>query len=81
MQHELISPAPKQAPESEPLRVKFIADVLRVDTTTVYREINAGRLPSYRVGTGRGTIRVSREAFKNYLAERGIPASELGVAL
>ncbi|MEV7983357.1 helix-turn-helix domain-containing protein [Streptomyces sp. NPDC086519] len=82
MHVELISPAQAQAPESaEPLRVKDIATALRVDPSTVYAEIKAGRLESYRVGTGRGTIRVSRTAFTQYLAERGIPAAELAVAL
>ncbi|NGO43767.1 helix-turn-helix domain-containing protein [Streptomyces ureilyticus] len=81
MHVELIPPAQTQAPEGEPLRVKDIAGALRVDSTTVYREITAGRLPSYRIGTGRGTIRVSRTAFSQYLAERGIPTSELAVTL
>lgn len=82
MHVELISPAQTQAPErSEPLRVKDIAAALRVDASTVYAEIKAGRLASYRIGTGRGTIRVSRAAFTAYLAARGIPASELAVTL
>ncbi|MFC5634703.1 helix-turn-helix domain-containing protein [Streptomyces bullii] len=74
-------PAAQQASDNPPLRVKVIADALRVDTTTVYREIAAGRLASYRVGSGRGTIRVPRSAFTQYLADRGIPTSELAVAL
>lgn len=81
MHVELTAPALEQAPENEPLRVKAIAGALRVDTATIYREIKSGRLPSYRVGTGRGTIRVSRTAFTNYLTEQGIPASDLGVEL
>ncbi|MDX3229384.1 helix-turn-helix domain-containing protein [Streptomyces sp. ME19-01-6] len=82
MHDQLIRPAPVQATErTEPLRVKDIAAALRVDTSTVYAEVRSGRLPSYRVGTGRGTIRVSRDAFTTYLVERGIPASDLGVEL
>ncbi|WP_330347519.1 helix-turn-helix domain-containing protein [Streptomyces sp. NBC_00582] len=81
MQHELTAPAQTQASEGEPLRVKDIAAALRVDVSTVYAEIKAGRLPSYRVGSGRGTIRVSRAAFTQYLTDRGIPTSELAVAL
>jgi len=80
MQHESSVPARQQA-ASPPLRVKVIADALRVDTATVYREIASGRLASYRVGSGRGTIRVPRAAFSQYLADRGIPTSELAVAL
>lgn len=82
MHVELISPAIEQAPEpTEPLRVKDIAKALRVSDDSVYAEIKAARLMSYRIGTGRGTIRVSRAAFAQYLTDRGIPASELAVAL
>lgn len=82
MHVELISSAPEQAAErTEPLRVKDIAAALRVSTDSVYAEIKAGRLASYRVGVGRGTHRVSRSAFTAYLAERGIPTSELAVTL
>lgn len=81
MHEKLTLPAAQQAPDSPPLRVQDIATALRVDRATVYREIAAGRLSSYRVGSGRGTIRVSRATFTQYLADRGIPASELAVAL
>ncbi|MGC9409802.1 helix-turn-helix domain-containing protein [Streptomyces sp. DZ1-3] len=81
MHAELISPAQTQASASGPLRVKDIATALRVNSATVYAEIKSGRLPSYRVGQGRGTIRVSRAAFAQYLTDRGIPAAELAVSL
>jgi excisionase family DNA binding protein len=81
MHQKLTVPAEQQAPDSPPLQVKVIAAALRVDKATVYREIAAGRLSSYRVGSGRGTIRVSRAAFTQYLTDRGIPTSELAVAL
>jgi excisionase family DNA binding protein len=82
MHAELIPPAQTQATErEEPLRVKDIAHALRVNTATVYAEVAAGRLESYRVGQGRGTIRVSRAAFAQYLTDRGIPAAELAVTL
>lgn len=80
MHVELTVPASQQAAHP-PLRVQDIAIALRVDKATVYREIAAGRLPSYRVGSGRGTIRVPRAAFSEYLTERGIPTTELAVAL
>lgn len=73
------SATPEQAPE--PLKVKVIAAALRVSSHTVYAEIKAGRIAAYRIGTGRGTIRVSRTAFTQYLADRGIPTSELAVTL
>lgn len=63
-----------------PLRVKEVAAALRVDASTIYLAIRQGDLPAYRVGAGRGTIRISRAAFDQYLADRGIPASDLAVA-
>lgn len=82
MHAQPISPALEQAEQpNAPLRVRDIAAALRVDTSTVYAEIRSGRLESYRVGTGRGTIRVTRTAFTTYLSERGIPAAVLAVAL
>ncbi|MEH0543284.1 helix-turn-helix domain-containing protein [Streptomyces sp. B21-105] len=81
MHAELISPAQTQASAAAPLRVKDIAAALRVEPSTVYAETKSGRLPSYRVGQGRGTIRISRAAFLQYCTDRGIPASELAVAL
>lgn len=79
MQSKRTVPA-SQAHNRQPLRVKDIASALQVDKATVYREIQSGRLPAYRVGSGRGTIRISRTAFAQYLNDRGIPASELAVA-
>ncbi|MCU7822640.1 helix-turn-helix domain-containing protein [Kitasatospora sp. DSM 101779] len=64
----------------EPLRVVQVARALGVSDETAYREVRSGRLPSYRVGTGRGTIRIQREAFRAYLKARGIPVGVLGVA-
>ncbi|MEV0533641.1 excisionase family DNA-binding protein [Kitasatospora sp. NPDC050463] len=62
----------------EPLKVRQIAHALGVSDDTVYREIQDGRLPSYRVGRGRGLIRVQRSAFRTYLKALGIPIG-LGV--
>ncbi|MGW2228178.1 helix-turn-helix domain-containing protein [Streptomyces formicae] len=70
-----------EAPGASPLRVKDIAAALRMSKGGVYAEIKAGRLAHYRVGTGRGTIRVSRAVFAQYLADRGIPTAELAVTL
>lgn len=81
MHDELISHAQPETRAGEPLRVNDIATALRVSVHTVYAEIKAGRLASYRIGTGRGTIRVSRTAFTAYLEARGIPTSELAVTL
>lgn len=72
------TPEGRSAP---PLKVKDVADALRVDTSTVYVAVRTGLIGSYRVGAGRGTIRIPRSALKAYADERGIPAAELGVAL
>ncbi|MEV5510464.1 helix-turn-helix domain-containing protein [Streptomyces orinoci] len=61
--------------------MKQIASALRKHSSVIYREIQSGRLPAYRVGTGRGTIRISRQDFQDYLLNRGIPAADLEVAL
>jgi excisionase family DNA binding protein len=67
-------------PNVAPLRVKEVAAALRVDVSTIYLAIRQGDLPAYRMGAGRGTIRVSRAAFEQYLADRGIPVADLAVA-
>ncbi|MFF6939957.1 helix-turn-helix domain-containing protein [Streptomyces lavendulae] len=72
------TPAGQTAPA---LKVKDVAAALRVDTSTVYVAVRTGLIGSYRVGAGRGTIRIPRSALKAYADERGIPAAELGVTL
>jgi excisionase family DNA binding protein len=67
-------------PPTTPLRVKDVAAALDVNVQTVYALVRQGDLPAYRVGAGRGTIRISRAAFDQYVADRGIPASDLAVA-
>ncbi|GAA3255873.1 helix-turn-helix domain-containing protein [Streptomyces lavendulae] len=66
---------------AQPFKVKDVAAFLGVDTSTVYVAVRTGLLGSYRVGAGRGTIRIPRAALKAYADERGIPAAELGVTL
>ncbi|WP_405489065.1 helix-turn-helix domain-containing protein [Streptomyces sp. NBC_00096] len=64
-----------------PFKVKDVAAVLGLDASTVYVACRTGLIGSYRIGVGRGTIRIPRSALKAYADERGIPAAELGVAL
>lgn len=49
-------------------RVKAVADMLDVSVTTVYRAVEAGQLDAYKLGTGKGTIRIPGEAVAAYLA-------------
>ncbi|OEV03806.1 hypothetical protein AN219_37650 [Streptomyces nanshensis] len=82
MELSMHSQTTAEAPAKRPaFKVKEVAELLGIDTSTVYAEIKANRLSAYRVGQGRGTFRISRSAVKQYADERGIPAAELGVEL
>jgi excisionase family DNA binding protein len=61
-----VSSKATQATLNRPLSVAEIATELGVHKTTVYREIKAGRLAAYRIGTGRGAVRVPAAAFAEY---------------
>lgn len=56
-------------------RVADVAARFDVDETTVYRQIKAGRLRAIRIGTGRGTVRVSAKSLAEY--EAAITAAAL----
>jgi excisionase family DNA binding protein len=56
--------------QSEALKLLTIGEVascLNVSRGCVYALVKAGRLPSYRVGIGRGAIRVSEEDLFSFL--------------
>jgi excisionase family DNA binding protein len=59
--------APAAQP-ARPYRVAEVAALLDVDPTTIYRQIKAGRLRAYRIGTGRGAVRVPASALAEYQA-------------
>lgn len=69
------------SPLGSPLKVKDVAVALGLDVSTVYVLVRQGDLKSFRVGAGRGTIRIPRVALKTYADERGIPTDALGVEL
>ena len=50
----------------KPMKVAEVADRYGVSTSTVYREIKAGRLTAFRIGTGRGTVRVPEAALADF---------------
>jgi excisionase family DNA binding protein len=50
------------------MTVKQVAAELAVSPTTVYALVASGRLRCYRVGMGRGAIRISADHLKDYLA-------------
>ncbi len=49
------------------MRVREVADKLEVSVATVYALVACGKLRCYRVGTGRGCIRVSDDQLRAYL--------------
>ncbi|MGM0488161.1 MAG: helix-turn-helix domain-containing protein [Planctomycetota bacterium] len=49
------------------LTVKEAADLLHVSPSAVYQLIDAHRLACHRIGTGRGTIRISRHDLNTFL--------------
>jgi excisionase family DNA binding protein len=65
----------------KPYRVAQVASILDVDLSTVYREIRAGRLRALRIGSGRGTYRITAEALNAYLCNSStVPTSVEAVA-
>jgi excisionase family DNA binding protein len=62
-------------PQPHALTVKQAADRLGVSARTIYDLVESGLLPCQRIGTGRGTIRVAREAIERYL-DRSCAASQ-----
>ena len=62
-------------------RVKAVADMLDVSPKTIYRAIESGQLDAYKIGTGKGTLRISGHALEVYLdacAESAFDAYVLG---
>jgi excisionase family DNA binding protein len=51
------------------LTVKMVAKRLNCSTATIYELISSKRLRHYRIGTGRGGIRVSEDHIAEFLSE------------
>lgn len=49
------------------MTVREIAKTLRISLACAYSLVESGQLPCYRIGTGRGTIRISQEQLERYL--------------
>jgi excisionase family DNA binding protein len=54
------------APDDRVYTVPEVAALLRVHKSTVYRDVESGRITAYRVGKGRGTVRVTGDALHEY---------------
>lgn len=50
-------------------RVNAVAEALDVSTTTIYRAIESGKLDALKIGTGRGTLRITGAAANTYVNE------------
>lgn len=63
-----LDPAPPRRTETrrKPYRVAEVATALDVHRSTVYRDIETGRCRAYRVGRGRGALRISVDDFEKY---------------
>lgn len=59
------APAACAVPEAV-YTVAEVAQLLRLHKSTVYRDVESGRIDAYRAGKGRGTIRIRGEAFLAY---------------
>lgn len=58
------------------LKVKEVAEALRVSPSLVYSLIESGRLPACRVGRGRGSVRVLHEDLLAYIEASRVQAGE-----
>ena len=75
MQDQGTAPADGQpVAEQAVYLVAEVAVMLRVDESTVYREIRAGRMRAKRIGPGRGTYRIPCEAYAEYMAAAEVAA-------
>ncbi len=49
------------------LTVKQVAERLNVSLSTIYGLVNQGRIRAHRIGTARGSIRITEDALQQYL--------------
>lgn len=61
-------------------RVKAVAEALDVSVATVYRAIESGKLNAFKIGTGKGAVRVPGHAIPVYLRECAQAAYDVGTA-
>lgn len=57
------------------LTVSEASKHMRVSESTVYRAIDAGEIRAYRLGFGKGVVRIPEDAIDEYLSARIIHAS------
>lgn len=57
-----------QVESTQLFKVRDVADLFTVSVATVYRLVESGELPALRLGTGRGSVRITGEAINAYMA-------------
>lgn len=70
------SPDDGKATGVQLLKVKEVAEALRVSASLVYSLIESGRLPACRVGRGRGSVRILVEDLTNYIESSRVQVGE-----
>ena len=58
-------------------RVKAVADMYDVSPSTIYRAIEAGHLDAYRIGSGKGAIRIPQHALTVFEEECAIEPQDV----
>ena len=58
------------------MTVREVATILRVSPSLVYRLVDVGKLGCFRIGKGRGAIRISRDSINQFLAASQAAPSE-----
>jgi excisionase family DNA binding protein len=48
-----------------------VAELLSVDTATVYRLVSSGRLPAYQIGSRGHAVRIDEHDLEAFMEERG----------
>jgi excisionase family DNA binding protein len=68
-----IQPVPER---TEPYAVAEAAKIIGINKSTLYRQIQSGKCKALRIGTGRGTLRITPahlSAYKAYLEAQAVP--------
>ncbi|MPZ85229.1 MAG: helix-turn-helix domain-containing protein [Actinophytocola sp.] len=54
-------------------RVRAVAEMYDVSVSTIYRAIEAGHLAAFRIGAGKGAVRIPEDALAAFENSCGLP--------